>query len=357
MPARERAGRGVLARAADVGAAAQAIVGHRLAGHRRARDDRDPRSRRTARCARCWRHAAGRSPRLGQCVRARSARRRVEHVAHSLDGRIAADPRRRPDAAGHRIDHRARSLRHDASCATVRSPARGAAAVDGKHRLDASTGAGRRKDRGAGPALIHYAPRKPLRIDATHAPARANGMIGFGDIRRRRQSVGERRPDRAADATVRLAAQAPTPGQAAIAVALIPADGIGEAINDRLRRAAHRATRRSRSPPSTVRRSSCAASAVWAGSPPGNTGSLAFAFPIFLVIILGRIPFGHVGSIVVTIGVGPVGRVALDRRFGLGAPASASGKIAERYCVPTSLPWRLSVVGSCVAKKMSSRSP
>src|SRR3546814_7897118 len=38
------------------------------------------------------------------------------------------------------------------------------------------------------------------------------------------------------------------------------------------------------------------------------------------------------------------------------ACASSSGKIALRYCVPTSLPWRLSCVGSCVAKKTSSRS-
>ena len=81
----------------------------------------------------------------------------------------------------------------------------------------------------------------------------------------------------------------------------------------------------------------------------------AFAGPIILVIILGRIP----------------GRGRLDRRhdrlvYAPPAPArsrrspprllSFCGKIAERYCVPTSLPWRLSWVGSWVAKKMSSRS-
>jgi tRNA A37 threonylcarbamoyladenosine synthetase subunit TsaC/SUA5/YrdC len=83
--------------------------------------------------------------------------------------------------------------------------------------------------------------------------------------------------------------------------------------------------------------------------------ALALAGPIILVIILGRIPFAH----------------RLDGRHDAAAMLSLArrsppsrlallllvcGKIAERYCVPTSLPWRLSWVGSWVAKKMSSRS-
>ncbi len=36
--------------------------------------------------------------------------------------------------------------------------------------------------------------------------------------------------------------------------------------------------------------------------------------------------------------------------------SSDSVKTMERYCGPTSAPWRLGVVGSCVAKKMRSRS-
>ena len=50
---------------------------------------------------------------------------------------------------------------------------------------------------------------------------------------------------------------------------------------------------------------------------------------------------------------------ASTRAFTRSAAARCSGdcgKIAERYCVPTSLPWRLSVVGSCSRKNHCSSS-
>ncbi|UIJ46422.1 threonylcarbamoyl-AMP synthase [Sphingomonas cannabina] len=84
----------------------------------------------------------------------------------------------------------------------------------------------------------HYAPSKPLRLDATE---RRNGewLIGFGPV------VGDATLSASGDpveAAARLfdelhrADASPSP---AIAVAPIPAAGIGVAINDRLRRAAH----------------------------------------------------------------------------------------------------------------------
>lgn len=83
----------------------------------------------------------------------------------------------------------------------------------------------------------HYAPSKPLRLDATE-PEPGEWLIGFGAVR------GDENLSAAADlaeaaanlfAALHRAEAAPPPR---IAVAPIPDDGIGAAINDRLRRAA-----------------------------------------------------------------------------------------------------------------------
>ena len=55
----------------------------------------------------------------------------------------------------------------------------------------------------------------------------------------------------------------------------------------------------------------------------------------------------------------PNGFDAFNSAFTASASACCAGgrqKIAERYCVPTSLPWRLSWAGSWRATKTSSRS-
>lgn len=85
----------------------------------------------------------------------------------------------------------------------------------------------------------HYAPIKPLRLDATSATP-DEWLIGFGPI------AGDDNLSPAADleeAAADLFAalhRADASDRARIAVAPIPPDGVGEAINDRLRRAAHR---------------------------------------------------------------------------------------------------------------------
>ena len=90
-----------------------------------------------------------------------------------------------------------------------------------------------------GQLASHYAPRKPLRIDAPRA-APDEWMIGFGptpgdDTLSVRGDL-EEAAARLFDALHR----ADTSDRAKIAIAPVPDTGIGEAINDRLRRAAHR---------------------------------------------------------------------------------------------------------------------
>ena len=90
-----------------------------------------------------------------------------------------------------------------------------------------------------GQLASHYAPSKPLRLQAV---ARDDGewLIGFGPI------IGDATLSASGDLSeaaanlfdaLHRADASPAP---AIAVATIPEAGIGVAINDRLRRAAHR---------------------------------------------------------------------------------------------------------------------
>lgn len=90
-----------------------------------------------------------------------------------------------------------------------------------------------------GQLKTHYAPAKPLRLEAVQA-APDEWLIGFGPV------VGDDTLSAAGDpveAAARLfdaLHRADASARAAIAVAPVPERGIGAAINDRLRRAAHR---------------------------------------------------------------------------------------------------------------------
>jgi L-threonylcarbamoyladenylate synthase len=90
-----------------------------------------------------------------------------------------------------------------------------------------------------GQLASHYAPRKPLRLNATQ-PQRDEWLIGFGAV------TGDDTLSASGDlveAAARLfdaLHRADASGRTRIAVAPVPDDGIGVAINDRLRRAAHR---------------------------------------------------------------------------------------------------------------------
>ncbi len=90
-----------------------------------------------------------------------------------------------------------------------------------------------------GQLASHYAPRKPLRLNATEARD-GEWLIGFGAV------AGDDTLSKAGDlieAAARLfdaLHRADASDRAAIAVAPVPEDGIGLAINDRLTRAAAR---------------------------------------------------------------------------------------------------------------------
>lgn len=90
-----------------------------------------------------------------------------------------------------------------------------------------------------GQLATHYAPRKPLRLEATEAQP-GEWLIGYGAI------AGDDTLSAAGDlreAAARLfdaLHRADASDRAGIAVAPVPRDGLGEAINDRLGRAAHR---------------------------------------------------------------------------------------------------------------------
>ncbi|NYD88702.1 L-threonylcarbamoyladenylate synthase [Sphingomonas melonis] len=90
-----------------------------------------------------------------------------------------------------------------------------------------------------GQLATHYAPRKPLRLEA-QAARPGEWLIGFG------VSAGDDTLSAAGDlreAAARLfdaLHRADASDRAAIAVAPVPHEGLGEAINDRLGRAAHR---------------------------------------------------------------------------------------------------------------------
>jgi L-threonylcarbamoyladenylate synthase len=102
--------------------------------------------------------------------------------------------------------------------------------------IDAEMAAGERIE-APGQLASHYAPTKPLRLDATDAAA-DEYLIGFGDI------AGDDSLSRSGDlveAAARLfdlLHRADASDKPRIAVAPVPNDGLGAAINDRLRRAA-----------------------------------------------------------------------------------------------------------------------
>ena len=94
--------------------------------------------------------------------------------------------------------------------------------------------------RSPGRLALHYAPEAPVRLNAD-APQPGEAYLAFGPA-----PEGERVFNLSPDASLTQAAAnlfsllraADATAPAAIAVAPIPEDGLGEAINDRLRRAA-----------------------------------------------------------------------------------------------------------------------
>lgn len=149
---------------------------------------------------------------------------RAEHVLKSLGGRIALIVDSGPTQRG-------------LESSIV-------AATDGELRLlrpgpvqidaDASSGA---SIESPGQLASHYAPSKPLRLNAAVAEE-DEYLIGFGAVAGDQSLSPSRDLVEAAAKLFDLLHRADESDKARIAIAPVPAQGIGAAINDRLRRAA-----------------------------------------------------------------------------------------------------------------------
>ena len=90
-----------------------------------------------------------------------------------------------------------------------------------------------------GQLASHYAPRKPLRLNATDAQD-GEWLIGFGDVAGDDTLSASGDLKQAAARLFDALHRADASDRTAIAVAPVPEEGIGIAINDRLKRAAAR---------------------------------------------------------------------------------------------------------------------
>lgn len=157
---------------------------------------------------------------------------RAEHVARSLAGRIPLVLDDGPTAVGIEstivaVDaDRLRLLRPGAITVEMLAEASGVAVERGGGSIEAP-----------GQMASHYAPSKPLRLNAGRAEA-GEYLIGFGAVAGDATLSASGRLDEAAARLFDLLHAADQSEAAAIAVAPIPTDGLGLAINDRLQRAA-----------------------------------------------------------------------------------------------------------------------
>jgi L-threonylcarbamoyladenylate synthase len=112
-------------------------------------------------------------------------------------------------------------------------------AVLGPGASDAATTGSPDRPSAPGQLLGHYAPAKPLRLDATEAAA-DEWLIGFGAVAGDDSLSARGDPVEAAARLFDALHRADAATRARIAVAPVPRAGIGAAINDRLARAAYR---------------------------------------------------------------------------------------------------------------------
>lgn len=149
----------------------------------------------------------------------------TDHVLATLDGRIDAVLDAGPSSAG--IESTILAVRADGRVELLRpGPISSSALTPGNSALEAP-----------GQLAAHYAPGKPLRLGATAAGA-DEFLIGFGAIAGNcsLSPCGD-----LAEAAQRLYAclhEGARSDLPCMAVAPIPEEGVGKAINDRLRRAA-----------------------------------------------------------------------------------------------------------------------
>ncbi|MES2337299.1 MAG: L-threonylcarbamoyladenylate synthase [Pseudomonadota bacterium] len=168
----------------------------------------------------------------------------AEHVLATLDGRIPLVIDDGPTSAGleSTIVRGREILRLGPITADQITSCSGAGRSVGDRKADDSQRSGLRRSTkrvvAPGQLASHYAPTKPLRLNATEAGS-DEWHIGFGTV------CGDDTLSATGDLTEAAANlfaalhRADAGDRAGIAIAPIPTDGIGAAINDRLRRAAH----------------------------------------------------------------------------------------------------------------------
>ena len=150
---------------------------------------------------------------------------RAAHVAASLDGRIPLI------IDGGATERGIESTIVAATGGALRLLRRGPIEIAGAEARDST------RIEAPGQLASHYAPKKPLRLDATEA-ADDEFLIGFGPVAGN-VSLSERSdPIEAGARLFDLLHQADAAPQPRIAVAPIPGNGIAAAIRDRLKRAA-----------------------------------------------------------------------------------------------------------------------
>ncbi|GAB5348799.1 L-threonylcarbamoyladenylate synthase [Alteriqipengyuania sp. 357] len=160
----------------------------------------------------------------------------AQHVMTSLDGRIEMVLDAGPTEAG--VESSILAIREDGSWEELRA---GPIDLDELHRHYYDTGLPRAEKRATleapGQMASHYSPGKPVRLGVTD-PETDEFAIGFGAIGGdvTLSACGDlEEAARNLYACLHLGAASPMPR---IAVAPVPAEGVGRAINDRLRRAA-----------------------------------------------------------------------------------------------------------------------
>lgn len=162
----------------------------------------------------------------------------AEHVLASLDGRIDMVLDSGPTEAG--VESTILAIGRDGSWRELRP---GPVDLDALHRhywdtpYERCLEAAGSKIEAPGQLASHYAPGKPVRLNALAAEA-GEFLIGFGAVEGDcTLSAGGVLTEAASRlyAALHEAARAPQPR---IAVAPVPEEGVGRAINDRLRRAA-----------------------------------------------------------------------------------------------------------------------
>ena len=160
----------------------------------------------------------------------------ADHVLASLDGRIDLVLDAGPTEAG--VESSILAIRDDGSWEELRAGPIDLDALQRHHfgKDMPAPGEGRTLE-APGQLASHYAPGKPLRLGVTR-PERDEFMIGFGATRGDvTLSAGGDLAEAARNlyACLHKAAGSQKPR---IAVAQVPGEGVGKAINDRLRRAA-----------------------------------------------------------------------------------------------------------------------